>query len=401
MRDASVVLIAAGISAAIHIGKLPPALPALREALGIGLVQAGFLISVVQLAGMALGVVIGGAADTLGPRRTVIGGLVVVTAASAFGGVASSASALLALRALEGLGFLMTVTPAPAMMRRVVPPDRLAPRLGLWASYMPVGTALAVLVGPTWVATWGWPAWWWAASLLSASLAVTLLRVLPLDPPRSPQAAAASAQWWPRIARTVQAPGPWLVALSFCVYAAQWLALIGFLPTLYAQAGFGPAAAGAAIALVALVNMVGTAGAGRLIHRGFAPHRLMQLGFTVMAIGGVLAYRGIGPGASGPALVLPYLGALCFSAVGGLVPGTLFTLSVRLAPSTDTVSTTGGWMMQWSAVGQFVGPPLIALVASRAGDWRFSGWVTGVFALVGLVLAQGIGALQRRAGPGA
>tara|TARA_Y100001001_G_scaffold163889_1_gene194252 strand:+ start:7364 stop:7603 length:240 start_codon:yes stop_codon:yes gene_type:complete len=49
---ADVVVLLAGITAALHVGKLPPAIPVLQQELGITLVQSGFLLSLVQLAGM-------------------------------------------------------------------------------------------------------------------------------------------------------------------------------------------------------------------------------------------------------------------------------------------------------------------------------------------------------------
>ena len=69
------VVIVAGVSVALHIGKLPPALPVLREALDISLLQAGFLLSLVQLAGMALGLAIGLGTDALGLRRSMLLGM--------------------------------------------------------------------------------------------------------------------------------------------------------------------------------------------------------------------------------------------------------------------------------------------------------------------------------------
>jgi MFS family permease len=81
--------------------------------------------------------------------------------------------------------------------------------------------------------------------------------------------------------------------------------------------------------------------------------------------------------------------------VGGMIPGTLFTLAVRLAPSPKTVSTTVGWMQQWSATGQFLGPPLVAWVAARVGGWHLTWLVTGACALVGLFLAWQIGRRKR------
>ena len=72
---AALAVVAGGVAAALHIGKLPPAVPALQASLGIGLVQAGFLLSLVQVAGMSLGLSVGLMADAIGLRRSMLGGL--------------------------------------------------------------------------------------------------------------------------------------------------------------------------------------------------------------------------------------------------------------------------------------------------------------------------------------
>ena len=61
-RAAWMVVFAGGV-AALQVGKLPPALPALQAELGLTLVQSGFLLSMVQLAGMSLAVFMGLLAD--------------------------------------------------------------------------------------------------------------------------------------------------------------------------------------------------------------------------------------------------------------------------------------------------------------------------------------------------
>ena len=156
---AALVVIAAGVCAALHVGKLPPAIPALQDALGLTLVQAGFLLSLVQLAGMSAGVAFGVLADGLGLRRSLLIGLGLLAIASALGGVATSAGALMALRAAEGFGFLLVVLPAPGLVRQLVPPQRLARAMGLWGAYMPVATASALLLGPLVILALGWRAW--------------------------------------------------------------------------------------------------------------------------------------------------------------------------------------------------------------------------------------------------
>jgi len=395
--DPAVLVVAGGVAAALHVGKLAPALPVLAEQLGVTLVQAGFLLSLVQLAGMTLGLAAGLAADGLGLKRTMVGGLLLLSAASVLGGWASGPYSLMALRAAEGMGFLLASMPAPSLIRRLVDPARMTRMLGLWGAYMPVGTALALLLGPLAIGLLGWPGWWWLLAVLSAAMAAWLWAAVPADMPHGHGSEVVPHGWPVRLRQTLSAPGPWLVALTFAAYSSQWLAVIGFLPTMYAQAGLGPGLAGAATALAAAVNTVGNVASGRLLQRGARPEALLYAGFAAMGAGAFLAFAPLWDGAD------PRLGAgvrygavLLFSAVGGLIPGTLFSLAVRLAPAERTVSTTVGWMQQCSSLGQFAGPPLVGWVAARAGGWHWSWLVTGGCALAGAVLAAATGELLRR-----
>jgi CP family cyanate transporter-like MFS transporter len=386
--DPALVVVLAGISAALHIGKLPPALPVLRDALGISLVQAGFLLSLVQVAGMTLGLAMGALADAFGARRTMVLGLLLLSAASFAGGAATTAEALLALRALEGVGFLLAALPAPGLIRRLVQPARLAGMLGLWGAYMPLGTAAALLFGPAFIAATGWPGWWWLLAVLSTAMAAWLALVVPAA--ADVRVAGAGASLRGRIARTLRSPGPWLASTAFAMYSAQWLAVIGFLPTIYAQAGLPTAFGAVATALAAAVNMVGNIGSGRLLQRGVRAPVLLQCGYAAMALGAILAFAPWGAADSAGVAALRYAGVLLFSSMGGLVPGTLFSVAVRVAPDDGSVSTTVGWMQQWSALGQFVGPPLVAWAAAWAGGWHVMGWITASFALAGMVIAAAI-----------
>lgn len=381
--EPALVVVIAGVSAALHVGKLPPAIPVLQETLGITLVQAGFLLSLVQLAGLSLGLVAGLVADGLGLRRSMVLGLLVLFVASALGGVWRDATALLVLRAVEGLGFLLTVAPAPGLIRRLVPPQRMSAMLGWWGAYMPLGAALALLSGPVVIAALGWPGWWWVLAALSLLCAAWLWHTVPADPPSL--ATASSVGWGQRLQRTVTAPGPWLVALCFAMYSGQWLAVVGFLPSVYQQAGISGSVVGLLTALVAAVNMGGNIGSGRLLQRGVPAPRLLVVGYVVMALGATVAFASDAAGQGLPSTVR-YAAVLLFSAVGGLIPGTLFSLAVRLAPGEHTVSTTVGWMQQWSAIGQFLGPPLVAWLAAFSGGWRWTWVVTGGCSLVGLAL---------------
>ena len=385
--DPALIVVAAGVSAALHVGKLPPELPVLREAIGITLVEAGFLLSFVQLAGMSLGLAVGLAADTLGLRRTMMAGLATLATASILGGFAQGAAGLLALRAVEGLGFLLTVTPGPALIRRLMAGRPTEAMLGVWGAYMPLGAAAALLAGPWVICSIGWQGWWWLLAVPTLATAAWVRNVVPRDAHPS----ASAGAWTGRLRQTLSSAGPWLIALAFAAYSSQWLAVIGFLPSIYAQANIGIGAASALTALAAAANIVGNLAAGRLLHRGAAPSTLLYCGYAAMAAGTALAFM--------PALdagpIARYAAVVAFSMVGGIIPGTLFALSVRLAPDGHTVSTTVGWMQQCSAFGQFVGPPAVAWVAARAGDWHWTWAATGACSVAGALLTIRIAALLR------
>jgi MFS transporter, CP family, cyanate transporter len=251
----------------------------------------------------------------------------------------------------------------------------------VWGAYMPTGTALALLLGPLFIPVWGWGAWWWLFALVSLVMALGVWRAVPADPPAAVGATGQCA--WSRLRLTLSAPGPWLVALTFGMYSGQWLAVVGFLPSIYAAAGASGALLGVLTALAAAVNMAGNMASGRCLQRGWAPRSTLWLGFGAMALGSTLAFAPFTEGAPW----LRFAGVLLFSGVGGLVPGTLFSLAVRLAPGEQQVATTVGWVQQLSALGQFAGPPLVAAVAARAGGWQFTPLVTVGCCVCGALLA--------------
>jgi MFS transporter, CP family, cyanate transporter len=397
--DPAFIVILAGVCAALHVGKLPPAIDALQVALGVTLVQAGFLLSLVQVAGMLLGIGVGLAADGLGARRSMLIGLLVLALASALGGAARDVPMLMLLRACEGFGFLLVVLPAPGLIRRLVAPQRMNLMLGLWGTYMPTGAAAALLIGPLWIGAAGWRAWWWGLAGLSLLMALWLVRAVAAEASTQDGARALPDPRLARLRQTLAAPGPWLVAMTFAVYSGQWLAVIGFLPVIYTQAGLSGAATGVLTALAAAVNALGNVASGRLLHRGVAPARLLRFGFVVMGLAALAAFAGADSShGAGLPPTLRYLAVLLFSMLGGVIPATLFALAVRLAPGENTLATTVGWVQQWSAFGQFTGPPLVAWVASRAGGWQLTWLVTGTCSLIGLLLVWRIAALLPASG---
>ena len=370
------LVVAAGPSGGANVGKVPISLPVLSEEFGLSLLQASLTISFFLLAAVLVGIFGGMLADRFGQRRVMMLGLV----ASAFGGLlgaaSTSGSMLLLSRAVESFGFIATVLPGPALLTRLVAGHRLRPVMGLWACYMPLGMSLVLVLCPWLLEAIGWRGIWIGIAAISLALAGMVWRIVPPDPP--PAMATRSLSL---VRRTIGALRPWLLASSFGVYAGQWMSVFGFLPTMYQQQGVAAGAAGVLTAVGVAVNMIGNFGAGLLMQRGWPRDRLLVFAAFTMLLAAWVIF------ASSASFPLRYAALLAFSAAGGLIPGTLFASTPSFAPDASTVSTTTGLMQQGSALGQFLTPPLIALVVSSTGGWSATWLVTGTLAAANVVLA--------------
>ncbi|MGQ0663272.1 MAG: MFS transporter, partial [Pseudomonadota bacterium] len=286
------MVVGAGVVAAFQIGKAPAALPVLRADLGLSLVAAGWVISMFNVIGMAVGMIAGAAADRIGHRRVVLMGLGLVAAASLAGAGANGAGVLLLGRFFEGLGFIGVVVAAPVLLIGATSPRDLGLAFGVWGGYMPTGTALMLLASPVLLAPFGWRGLWLANGALAAVFALALAAAT-RDlgrPPAAPPGGGARALSGD-IRATVGAAGPVTLALAFASYTLQFLAVLGFLPTiLVEQEGFSQALAAALTSFAVAVNVAGNLAAGFLIQRGVPRWALMATASAAMALCSVGIY---------------------------------------------------------------------------------------------------------------
>jgi MFS family permease len=161
------------------------------------------------------------------------------------------------------------------------------------------------------------------------------------------------------------------------------LTVIGFLPTVYAEAGVAPGTAGLLTAVAALANAGGNVAGGRALHRGVPARMLLMCGFAAMAGGAFVAFAlqdAVG-------FSVRYAAVLVFSGVGGLVPATLFALGGQVAADPRAMPVVVGLLTQGTGAGQFLGPPAAAWWAAGHGGWSQTWVATGSAALVGALLA--------------
>ncbi len=379
---------AAGLAAGAYMTKVPPALPAMRSELGLSLVEGSFVAIMFNVMGMAVGMLAGVVCDRFGHRRIALGGLAVMTAGGALGAVAVGFAGLLASRFLEGLGFLLFVVSAPAMMTAATANARDRVRaLGLWSSYMPTGGSIALLLAPPVIGAWGWRGLWALLALGAAAAAVAFARHVPASRPSETRSLRL-------IVESLRQPGNIALALLFACYVAQWTSIMVWLPTFLVEHGTSTTTAAAATALMVVANIPGNLAAGWILTKGIAR------GTLVVTAAALAALCEIGMFADGLPGGLRYAFVLLFSMVSGLLPGSIFSGLPVHAPTPQHIASGSGMAVQTSNIGQFLGPLAIAWIASHAG-WDMSLWALLAFAGAAVAGGVAIGRIEKRMGVGA
>ena len=380
------IIVASGITASLHLGKLAPAIVTLQNELHMSLVHSGLLLSLVQFIGMISGVFWGAAVGKIGLKKSIYFGLFILTLSSAMGGMSTSVVSLFFLRATEGLGFVLVVLSGPGLIQALVTSERLNNTIGWWSAFMGLGTGFALLFGTQITEVFGWRIWWWVTSLCTAIVLCSVKFIIPKDL-ESEITPDQSRQFFVHIFERLQFVfkdrTSWLLAIIFASAAGQWLAIIGFLPSLYVTAEISVIWIGILTALVALASSIGTVLGGKLLDRGGNPETLLMISFSFSALMTWVSYveyfRNF--------FALQYLAIFLFSAIAGIIPTVLFSLSINRSPSPELVSTTLGWMQQISALGQVITPPLFAMLAVAVGGWHYSWVITDIMSLVGIILS--------------
>jgi EmrB/QacA subfamily drug resistance transporter len=154
------------------------ALPTIEQDLGFSRASLSWVVNAYLLTFGGFLLLGGRAGDIFGRRRVFMGGLALFTLASLLCGFANSQAALVAARALQGLGGAII---APAALSIIVTtftePSERARAMGIWGFVAAGGGTLGVLLGGVLVGTLGWP-WIFFVNLPVGVLALVLCRPL-------------------------------------------------------------------------------------------------------------------------------------------------------------------------------------------------------------------------------
>jgi MFS family permease len=381
--------VGAGVVAAMQVGKVPPALPAIRAELAIGMVEGGWVASLFAVTSATIGIAAGLLGDRFGPRSAAAGALACIALGSLAGGFADGLAWLLAARFLESIGFVGLVVSVPALIVTLTAPGDRGKAIGLWSTYLPTGFALMLLAAPPLLSAQGWRGLWFGnAGLVAAFLLLFWLAFRRMETPAPGQRARRS---WREVGQSLARPGAWLLAFCFLLYALQWFAVMTWLPTYLIESQGRPAAGAATItALVVLINIGGNLSGTWLSERRVPRWLLITVSALATGCLGGGIFTGLVP--EDAKLVL----AFAYSLIAGITPAAALIGAVHHAPSPAHVASTNGIVIQGAQCGSLLGPPVLAWVVGGAAGWSQAPWLFLGLSTCSVVLALVLRRVERR-----
>jgi len=153
---AMVVLCLCILVATIDVTISNVALPFIGRELDASVSGLQWVIDAYNIVLAGLLVLGGGLADRFGRRRIYLGGFVLFGLACLIAALSTTTGALIAARALMGIGAAGFVSPALAIVASMYPPEERGKAIGLWALFGAAGLAIGPVLGGFLLDTFWW-----------------------------------------------------------------------------------------------------------------------------------------------------------------------------------------------------------------------------------------------------
>lgn len=345
----------AGMAAPLNQFKVPPVLPVLIHAFNLDLASAGMLMSVFAITGLILALPAGFILQRFGPKVAGLTALAFVALGAVMGALSGTADLLLASRFVEGIGMGLVAVVAPAAIAMWFPAEKRGTPMGLWATWVPVGSIIMYNIGPALAASFGWQAVWWVGGACALLIFVLYGRLFRLPAPQemapesAPARGGASSEKTPSPTRAMANRHIWLLSLQFLCFNVATLALGTFYPTfLNTVRGYGLASASFTASLVMMGTIVSAPLGGWLSDRIGSRKIMIVVPLVALALLFLFPYSVTG-------WWIPAL-AILMGVVGGAIPTATFAAVSEVMNRPQLVGAGMAVLALGQNLGMFIGP---------------------------------------------
>ncbi len=370
------VVFLASVAAPLNQFKVPPLMPVLMAAFRLNLSQAGMLMSVFAFTGLILALPAGIIMQKLGPKIAGLMAVGCLVIGSVWGAMAAGTGELLASRVVEGVGMGLIAVVGPATIALWFPREKQGTPMGIWATWVPVGSVLMYNLAPALGMSVGWQAVWWVSAGF-ALVALVLYGLLMKMPPTMTNGHHIAHDTPPKLGQALANRDIWLLALQFGCFNLVFIAIATYFPTFLAEVRGYPLGQASFIASLSSIVILGSAPLAGWFSDRIGSRRLV-FSLPYLVIAGMM--------------LLPFslTGGLLYTFVIGLgiLAGAIPTATFAAAPEVMGRPQLAGIGLAVVAVGQnlgmVIGPILFGILVENFG-WVAAGYGLIPFCLLGFV----------------
>jgi nitrate/nitrite transporter NarK len=366
----------ASVAAPLAQFKVPPVLPVLMDAFQLNLGQAGMLMSVFAVTGLILALPAGIITHKLGPKPAGLIAVGCLVIGSAWGALSGSTGWLLASRVVEGAGMGLIAVAAPASIALWFPREKQGTPMGIWATWVPMGSVIMYNLAPALQASAGWRAVWWASGAF-ALLVFILYWLLMRLPPSAPDQVGHPAEAAPKLGRSLANRNIWLLAVQFGCMNLVFVGFSTFFPTFLSEVHSYSLAQAAFVASLPTILILGSAPlAGWLSDRIGSRRLVFTIPYLFIAAIMTLPFK-----LSGPAL---YALMILFGIMIGPVPTATFAAAPEIMGQPQLAGLGLAVVALGQNLGMVIGPILLGGLVESIG-WAPAGYWMIPICLLGFV----------------
>ena len=355
------VLLLFSLAAPLNQFKVPPIIPILMDALGLSVSGAGLLMSVYAVTGLILALPSGLIYQKAGYRVTglLAGGSMVLGAT--LGALSWGMGSLLTSRVIEGIGISFMAVLAPAIIAQWFAARQRGTAMGIWATWVPIGTAAMLILAPAIAESFGWRAVWWFGAAYALAVTVLYLAVVrPAPTGRLIESGAAPSSPTVTSGQVMRDRNLWLLSAALGAFIAAAIGLGTYMPTfLTTQHGLTLAQAALVSSIPTLIAIFSAPAGGLLSDRLGSRKKPILAGLALavilLPVVGAVSLAGL--------IVVLILQGLVF----GVIPTNIMAAAVEAAGDERQGGAAMAVIMVGQNAGMLLGPIVFGALAEGAG----------------------------------
>jgi MFS family permease len=369
-------LFVAAIAVSINQYKVPPVMPVLMQVFGLDLTMANLLMSIFSLSGFLLAIPAGIVVHRIGPKRSGLVAVGAVIVGAGLGAISSGAAALLASRTVEGLSFVFMMVVGPALVSLWFSPEERGVPMGVFATWVPVGSLIILNAAPALESAFGWQSVWWFGCLYGVFgflvfwALVRLPKVVastPANPGQRGAGQGSSERLLSSVRTALANRNVWLLGLLFFCFTMVFPGFSNNMPTyLHTVRGYSLAQAALIVSLSSLATIVGCPLMGLLSDRIGSRKKVYTAALLIVAVLWLLPYQ-----LTGAAIPL-FL--VVFGLVAGAIPTMIFASLPEVMERPELAGIGMGGVVMLQNLGLLLGPVMFGRIVQVSGNWALAGY---------------------------